>query len=56
MKRIISKSGIKNTETGLTIRPGFLEDDDVETIKNERKGVKGEKGKPSKVIHLQWYQ
>ena len=54
-KRIISKSSAEHSSDGFLVRPGFLEDDDLETIQQERKAVKGQKVKSkSKVGHFQY--
>ena len=45
MKRIISKSNIERTGDMLTIRPGFLEDGDMDMIECERKAAIGQNAK-----------
>ncbi|KAF9790426.1 hypothetical protein BJ322DRAFT_1104082 [Thelephora terrestris] len=51
-KRVALKSGVMNDGGGLMIRPGFLDDDDAETIRRDRKAVIGQKGKSKSIVKV----
>lgn len=49
MKRVVSKSRAEIGDDTFMIRPGFLEDDDIDAVQHERKVVKGKGKKVLKV-------
>ena len=49
MKRIASGSVVEASCDVLTIRPGFLEEDDADTVQLERNEVVGKRKKATKV-------